>query len=92
MKAILNFFLSKPKTYVPLLVVIITWSLGLIGVDVDLQVKESITVLCMAVAAGLIRKGMIKENELNATIEAKVEKRLDLLLDNMVLDRKGKAR
>jgi len=92
MKAILNFFLSKPKTYVPLLVVIITWSLGLIGVDVDLQVKESITVLCTAVAAGLIRKGMIKEKELNAAIEAKVEKRLDLLLDNMVLDRKGKAR
>lgn len=83
MTGLLKSLLGQPKTYIPLLVVLITWALGQVGFDITPELKESIYTLCAAAAAWLIRRGMVKEKELNATVEAKVEKRLDSVLNTI---------
>jgi hypothetical protein len=84
MKSILKSLLSKPKTYLPLIVILLIWGLGLFGIDIsDAETKEALTVVCGAIAAGFLRQGMVKNQELNNAIDTNVKKRLDTLLDNI---------
>jgi len=86
MKTILKFILNSPKTYLPLLVIIITWGLGCIGVDITPELRDSITVVMGALAAALMRKGMVKQSEMkkmNVEVEERVDARITALLDNI---------
>jgi hypothetical protein len=91
MRSLFELLLGQPKTYIPLLVIIITWGLdGLgLGVDITPEFKDALTVVMGAFAAALLRRGMVKEKDMNQIIEAKVEKRLDTLLDNIAEAKKS---
>jgi len=89
MRSLFESVLGQPKTYIPLLVIIITWCLNGLGVDITPEFRDSLTVVMGAFAAALIRRGMVKEKEMNQVIEAKVEKRLDTLLDNIAEAKKS---
>jgi len=79
MTNILNFI--GPKTYLPLVIIIITWCLEFVGVTVDEHIKQSITVICGAIAAGLMRKGMIKENNIAQEVSKRVDERLEAIIE-----------
>jgi len=70
-----------PKTYIPLVVIAITWCLEYVGVTVDEDTKMNITVLCGTIAAGLMRKGMVKEKEMQTEIEKRVDEKLEKIIE-----------
>jgi len=63
LEKMLNVFKESPKTYIPLVAIVVLWGLGLLGVEVDEQLKQSVTVILMAIATALIRRKMVKKTD-----------------------------
>jgi len=69
-----------PKTYLPLAVIIVTAGLEALGVTVDETVKESIYTIGAALAAWFIRQGMVKENDITAEVDKRVDEKLNKII------------
>lgn len=76
MNSIQTFVLEQPKTYIPLIGIALTWGSDLIlqqfGIPVILspEVKEAITVLLATAAAYLLRRGTVKDKDMDKKLEA----------------------
>jgi len=62
-KTILRKLAETPKTYYPIVTVICLWLLEPLGIEITPEIRDSLTVILMAVATALIRRNMIKTNE-----------------------------
>jgi len=80
MKAVLNYLLEQPKTYIPLIGIAITWGADIIaqqlGVPLSIspEVKESLTVLLGVLAAYLLRRGTVKDKDMDKKLEELMKK------------------
>lgn len=76
MESIFKFLITKPKTYIPLLVIGFTWLADLIIQSLNIPIsinetfKESFTVICLVIAIALLRRGAIKEKDIEKIREA----------------------
>jgi hypothetical protein len=75
MSSILTFLSSQPKTYIPILVIIIVELLTAAGFPITPEFKNSLDIICTAIAAFFIRRGMVKEPNLEAAVNKIIDAR-----------------
>lgn len=75
MNGIANFILDRPKTYLPLFGIAITWIVdGLAEVSglpirLNPEVKEMITILLATLSVALLRRNAVKTKDLDKKVE-----------------------
>jgi len=75
MSSIITFLSSQPKTYIPILVIIIVELLTTAGFPITPEFKDSLQIICTAIAAFFIRRGMVKEPNLEAAVNKIIDSR-----------------
>jgi len=75
MSSILTFLSSQPKTYIPIFVIILVEILTAVGFPITPEFKDSLQIICTAIAAFFIRRGLVKEPNLEAAVNKIIDSR-----------------
>jgi hypothetical protein len=84
--------LASPKTYIPLVIAGVIWILdGLltplgIKIEFDEGFKNAATIICLLVAMALIRRGMVKEGDMQGKID-ELQSNLDSAVTEIIKTR-----
>ena len=72
---LVKYLLDRPKTYVPLVVLVIIQIIQPMGVEINPELEQSLNTVCLALAGILLRRNMIKEKNVK-DMEDRIRKEL----------------